>query len=233
MDKTCIDCDSLYEVKSNRQLRCADCSRLIRLERSKKWEIKNNWKENNKDKVKEYKRKSNKKYYENNRDKVNKIKKRYYDGHRDKVLEAARERRKKNAEKERLRYRVWSLNNKDKIRLKNENYKDRKKIVQSEWNKNNWEKVLFISKTRKRRVRYAEGKHTLDEWNKLKELFNYICPCCGKSEPEIKLTEDHIIPISKGGSNYIHNIQPLCGSCNCKKFTKTIEYKPLNTSKNV
>lgn len=68
------------------------------------------------------------------------------------------------------------------------------------------------------------GSHTFGEWELLKKQYNLICPCCKKSEPKIKLTEDHIIPLSKGGSDLIENIQPLCKSCNCKKQTKIIKY---------
>lgn len=66
----------------------------------------------------------------------------------------------------------------------------------------------------------AEGSFTLGEWEVLKKQYGYTCPMCKKKEPEIKLTIDHIIPLSRGGSNYVENIQPLCKSCNSKKYTK-------------
>jgi 5-methylcytosine-specific restriction endonuclease McrA len=47
---------------------------------------------------------------------------------------------------------------------------------------------------------------------------------CGRIFPLGSLTEDHIIPLSRGGSDCIENIQPLCGSCNDKKGTKIRNY---------
>lgn len=76
----------------------------------------------------------------------------------------------------------------------------------------------------KRKKRGASGKFSVNDWNNLKEKYDYMCLCCKKHEPEIKLEADHIIPISKGGSNYIENIQPLCRSCNARKSAKTIIY---------
>ena len=71
----------------------------------------------------------------------------------------------------------------------------------------------------KRRARLAQvgGFFTIGEWELLKKQYNFTCPHCKKIEPDIKLTIDHIIPVCRGGSNNIENIQPLCGSCNSKK----------------
>lgn len=77
---------------------------------------------------------------------------------------------------------------------------------------------------RKRLIKSSGTFHSLGEWENLKAQYNWTCPCCKKYEPQIKLTKDHIIPISRGGSNNIENIQPLCRPCNSRKNIKTIRY---------
>ena len=83
--------------------------------------------------------------------------------------------------------------------------------------------ISWIRNLHNTRKRVAEGSHTYGEWENLKIQYGFTCPCCLRKEPEIKLTQDHIIPVSKGGSDYIENIQPLCGSCNSKKYNKLID----------
>lgn len=77
---------------------------------------------------------------------------------------------------------------------------------------------------RRERIRKFGGTHTIGEWENLKAQYNWTCPCCKRTQPEIKLTRDHIIPLSNGGSDNVENIQPLCVSCNSKKNTRTIRY---------
>lgn len=88
----------------------------------------------------------------------------------------------------------------------------------------NWKGGItpFYNKIRYQKLKENGGSHTLGEWETLKIQYGYKCPMCEKLEPEIQLTKDHIIPISKGGSDFIENIQPLCKSCNSKKNNKLI-----------
>jgi 5-methylcytosine-specific restriction endonuclease McrA len=78
--------------------------------------------------------------------------------------------------------------------------------------------------TRRERIKKYGGLHSNSEWENLKKKFNFTCPCCKISEPKIKLTRDHILPLSIGGNDNIENIQPLCMMCNSKKHTQTIKY---------
>lgn len=77
-------------------------------------------------------------------------------------------------------------------------------------------------KLRVARLKQVGGSHTDAEWELLKAQYNWTCPCCKKQG--IKLTKDHIIPVVKGGSDNIENIQPLCGSCNSRKQVKIVRY---------
>jgi 5-methylcytosine-specific restriction endonuclease McrA len=74
----------------------------------------------------------------------------------------------------------------------------------------------FKEKMRRATVR-TTGKFTILDWNNLKVRYNFTCPACKRQEPEISLTPDHVVPISRGGTNHLSNIQPLCAECNSRK----------------
>ncbi len=73
----------------------------------------------------------------------------------------------------------------------------------------------------------SSGSFTPQQWLDLKAQYNFTCLHCRKQEPEIQLHADHVIPLSREGSNDISNIQPLCKRCNCSKRERTIDYRPL------
>ena len=77
---------------------------------------------------------------------------------------------------------------------------------------------------RKTRLRQNGGLHSRTEWETLKAQCNWTCLSCHKSEPEIKLTKDHIISVFNGGSDNIENIQPLCSFCNRSKHSENTRY---------
>ena len=57
--------------------------------------------------------------------------------------------------------------------------------------------VSYQSHLRRMRKKQVGGFHTLAEWEILKAQYNWTCPACQKQKPKIKLSEDHIIPISQ------------------------------------
>ena len=115
----------------------------------------------------------------------------------------------------------------DRRQYENNKYKnlseEKKKLVSWRKNRRNRLKINTVREL---------GTHTYADWELLKNKYNYTCPCCGLSEPFIGqkskyLTEDHIIPLSKGGSDLIENIQPLCLSCNVSKNNKEKYYEQI------
>lgn len=79
---------------------------------------------------------------------------------------------------------------------------------------------------RRERLRAARklGTHTRREWLILRDLFGF-CLECGRDD--CQLEADHIVPLFRGGSDGLENIQPLCRKCNASKSATSIDWRPL------
>lgn len=132
---------------------------------------------------------------------------------RESVRETARLWRQANPDKLKEYYRRQYHANKDSIREKNK-----------KWYHDNPEANAAKHSRRSTKKNAAGGSYTVSEWRALVEHYGNKCLCCGRDD--VKLTADHIVPIAKGGTSNIDNIQPLCGSCNSRKKDKTIDYRP-------
>lgn len=82
---------------------------------------------------------------------------------------------------------------------------------------------LTLSDKRIPRIRLTDNL-----WEKILRNFAYRCAICGKSEPEVKLEQDHKIPRLRGGGDNEDNWQPLCGVCNNFKSTSCRSCKLLD-----
>lgn len=100
-----------------------------------------------------------------------------------------------------------------------EEYKERL----NNWRNENPERAKLQIHNRRTRKTQAGGEFTEKEWLDICNKYGNKCLCCGNNS---KLVPDHIIPVSKGGTSNIDNIQPLCGPCNSKKAARTIDYRP-------
>lgn len=85
----------------------------------------------------------------------------------------------------------------------------------------------LIGKPKRRVLQRGIGIYdfTPDQWQQTLEDYGYHCAYCGGSDDN--LTQDHVIPISKGGNHTASNIVPACKSCNSKKKDSVGKFTPV------
>jgi 5-methylcytosine-specific restriction endonuclease McrA len=134
------------------------------------------------------------KYYEENTEKAKLTKAIYRKKNKNKVNEICYSYRKSNVEKTRLATIAWRVSNPLGLRLQRH--------------------------SRRARIAKAAGKPSKDIYDKLMILQKGTCVCCRVSLKDVKVHIDHIVPLSKGGTNDDLNMQLLCQTCNNRKHAK-------------
>lgn len=92
------------------------------------------------------------------------------------------------------------------------------------WAASNPDKVAALARNRRARKRAADGKHTAEDIQRQLKSQNGKCYWCGKVlalSGDDKYHVDHIIALSKGGSNGPENLCCSCPDCNLSKHNKT------------
>ncbi len=86
------------------------------------------------------------------------------------------------------------------------------------YRKANPEKKSHLENRRRARRAGNGGSHTVAEWREKVAEFGSRCAYCREEKP---LTRDHVVPISRGGTDDIENIVPACRSCNSRKNARS------------
>lgn len=151
---------------------------------------------------------SDRRYKENHKEEIKEYKKLYRRTHKEQIKAYDKNRRFAGDTREKVLNftRRWREANKEAVAEYNREY------VQSHQD-------YFRQAAQKRtaRKKQVENSFTLAEWENAKKYFNDSCAYCGKRLQ--RLTQDHFIPLSKGGAYRKDNIVPACKSCNSSKHT--------------
>jgi 5-methylcytosine-specific restriction endonuclease McrA len=119
----------------------------------------------------------------------------YYEANRERFLQKFKERYRADPMRDRAQQREWKENNKERWR---ENFRMR-------------------ASRRRALMRGSSGRHTKEDLAEILELQKHRCAYCQADLRKVAKQVDHIIPISRGGSDNRSNIQYLCRECNQKK----------------
>lgn len=111
------------------------------------------------------------------------------------------------ATKDRRRQR--DLDRRAEIRKNEADYRERNADRRRDW-----------EAARRARIRNADIRTvTVNDWRRLCLRYRNRCAYCDACAV---LTQDHIIPLARGGRHAIGNLLPACGSCNSSKNDRLI-----------
>lgn len=119
----------------------------------------------------------------------------------------------------------WAEENDERVKELTKAYEERPEVKAKhrKWERDNPDKVKAQNRRRNHSKRSTNGHFTEEQWQARLNFFGRRCVECGCDWDLLSSrdqTMDHIIPLSKGGTNWPSNLQPMCRSCNSKKSNK-------------
>jgi hypothetical protein len=164
------------------------CSKCIEWKPLEEFSILKNGLGGKHSKCKECKNKSNKKYYEVNKESEHTRRKEYYKKNRKTEIEKSGKRNRDNKEQYSRRLKKWKKDNSNRVNTINQKRRAKKKALPNDWTVEQQEQVL-----------------------------QYFGGCCLTGDLE-NLHFDHVIPLSSGhGGTIVENMVPLRADLNLSK----------------
>jgi 5-methylcytosine-specific restriction endonuclease McrA len=228
--KKCSNEKSKEWKKKNPEKRAEVLHNYYLKNKEKTYENSKKWRENNPEKA----RASAKKSRERNKERYKPQKAIHDRESREKNKEALRLKKQKyyNDNKERIRRESKEKYEEKKLQLnamRREKYEQEKdeinRLKRIQYNRDEAvrEKRLMDNRARRNLKYGAEGIHTNAQFWSVCDKQKWTCVYCGSVLSQETATEDHIIPLIRGGSDWIENIQAACKGCNSRKHAKTHE----------
>lgn len=199
----CKPCHSQW-AKDNKDRANATKKQWVERNLEKNLQIKRDYYHQNSEKCSAYR----KQHYQLNKEHVSAVNKSWRERNLERVKENAKRYADENAEAIKEKARIYREANRESIRER------RRLSYQKDKTKAYSDRHIYRA-----RKNNAGGKFTMDQIGELAERQKYRCVVC-KGSIRKKYHIDHIVPLSRGGTNYIENIQLLCPECNLQKGAK-------------
>lgn len=119
--------------------------------------------------------------------------------------------KKKNNPQYLKQHKEWLYKNSEYVKKKAKEYREKNKIL-----------LLISRSNQKSKQKGYYGVISMKEWEFVLLMTRYMCIACEDNTAD---SIDHVLPLSRGGTNTVNNIQPMCLKCNLKKGARHVDFR--------